>query len=302
MAVMSPPRMHHDPIDTDVDLVRRLLAAQQPQFAALPIEAYVSTGTDNALYRLGDDMVVRLPLRPSAVPSLAKEQRWLPVLAPTLPLRVPVPVAAGRPTAEHPWPWAVYPWLAGTDAATAPLDREGAVDDLARFIAALHALDPAGGPRSSAAARDRGGPLAARDEHTRRAIDASARLVDARAVTAAWVDALQAPPWPGPPVWVHGDIASGNLLVRDRRPCAVIDWGALAVGDPACDLFVAWELFDAGQRDRFRTALAVDDATWRRARGWALSTAILALPYYEATNAFMAAQARHKLASVLADF
>jgi len=294
--------MHRDQIDTDVELVRRLLAVQQPQFAALPIEAHASTGTDNALYRLGDDMVVRLPLRPSAVPSLVNEQRWLPVLAPKLPLPVPVPVAAGRPTAEHPWPWAIYPWLAGTDAALAPLDRERAVEDLARFITALHALDPAGGPPSRGAGRDRGGPLAARDGPTRGAIDASSRLVDAGAVTAAWADALGAAPWPHRPVWLHGDIASANLLVRERRLCAVIDWGTLAVGDPACDLLVAWELFDAGQRDRFRTALAVDDATWRRARGWALSTAILALPYYEGTNAFMAAQARHKLASVLADF
>jgi aminoglycoside phosphotransferase (APT) family kinase protein len=294
------PKMHHDEIDTDVRLVRRLLEAQQPQWAGLPIEPVASTGTDNALYRLGADMVVRLPLRPASTGPVDKEHRWLPVLAPHLPLAVPVPLAKGEPVDGYPWPWSVYPWFEGEDATAARFDRRQAARDLADFIAALQSLDTRGGPAPSAANFGRGVPLADRDHVTRKAIRASDDLIDdTAALTAAWEDALRAPPWDRPPVWVHGDIAAGNLLIRHGRLSAVIDWGALAVGDPACDLMVAWELFDAESRQVLRAELGVDDATWARTRGWALSTAIVALPYYQDTNAFMAAQARRKLAVVL---
>ncbi len=294
-------KMHHDEIDSDVDLVRRLLDAQQPQWGDLPIEPISSTGTDNALYRLGGDMVVRLPLRPSSTGPIDKEHRWLPVLAPHLPLAIPVPVAKGEPMQGYPWPWSVYPWFEGEDATKARFDRPQAASDLARFIAALQSIDPTGGPEPSISNFWRGVPLAVRDHYTRQAISASHDLIDTGAVTAAWEEALRVRTWDRPPVWVHGDIASGNLLVRDSRLSAVIDWGALGIGDPACDLIVAWELFDAEPREVLRTELGVDDATWARSRGWALSTAIVALPYYQHTNAFMAAQARHKLAVVLSE-
>jgi aminoglycoside phosphotransferase (APT) family kinase protein len=295
-----PARMHDDEIPHDVDLVRRLLAAQHPAWAGLPIEYVPSTGTDNALYRLGDDLVVRLPLRPASTRQIDRVARWLPVLAPHLPLAVPVPVAKGEPADFYPWSWSVVSWMPGADATTAPLDRGRLVAELAGFIAALRGIDPTGGPRPSAANFGRGVPLALRDDETRRWIEKARGLIDTRAVAAAWVDALRVPAWDGPPVWVHGDIASGNLLVEDRRVSAVIDWGALGVGDPACDLIVAWEMFDAAGREALRTQLGVDDATWARGRGWALSTAIISLPYYEGTNAFMADQARSKLAAVLA--
>ena len=294
-------RMHHDEIDSDVDLVRRLLEAQQPPWADLPVERVASTGTDNALYRLGADMVVRLPLRPSSIEPADKEHRWLPALAPHLPLAIPVPLARGEPMGWYPWPWSVYPWLDGEDATTARLDLRQAACDLARFITALHSLDASGGPTASVANFGRGVPLAERDHDTRRAISAARDLIDADAVTAAWEAALRVEPWERPRVWVHGDIAAGNLLVREGRLSAVIDWGALGVGDPACDLLVAWELFDADSREVLRNELGADDATWARSRGWALSTAIVALPYYQHTNAFMAAQARHKLAVVLGE-
>lgn len=293
------PKMHHDEIDSDVDLVRRLLAAQQPRWVDLPIEPVASTGTDNTLYRLGDDMVVRLPLRPSSTMPVDKEHRWLPVLAPHLPLAIPVPLARGEPIDGYPWPWSVYPWFEGQDATKARFDRRQASWDLARFVAALHSIDATGGPAPSSAGR--GVPLAERDDDTRHAIIASRDLIDTDAVTAAWEQALWAPAWDRPPAWIHGDIAAGNLLIRNGRLSAVIDWGALGVGDPACDLIVAWELFDAESREVFRAELGVDDATWARSRGWALSTAIIALPYYQDTNPFMAAQARHKLAVVLAE-
>jgi aminoglycoside phosphotransferase (APT) family kinase protein len=293
--------MHHDEIDSDSDLVRRLLEAQQPQWADLPIEPVASTGTDNALYRLGDTMVVRLPLRPSSVGAADKEHRWLPALAPHLPLAIPVPLVRGEPIDGYPWPWSVCPWFEGEDATTARFDRRQAAYDLASFVAALHSLDPTGRPEPGIANFGRGQPLSERDRDTRRAISASRDLIDTDAVTAAWEEALGAPTWDQASVWVHGDIAAGNLLVRGGLLVAVIDWGTLGVGDPACDLIVAWELFDAESREVLRAELAVDDATWARSRGWALSTAIIALPYYQHSNPFMAAQARHKLAVVLSE-
>jgi aminoglycoside phosphotransferase (APT) family kinase protein len=293
------PRMHHDQIHSDVGLVRRLLEAQQPQWADLPLRPVSSTGTDNALCRLGDDMVVRLPLRPASILPAEKEHLWLPVLAPELPLPIPVPLVRCDPVDEFPWLWSVYPWFEGEDATTAEVDCRLTAVDLARFIAALQAVDSTGGPEPGPANWRRGAPLATRDNDTRRSISVSRGLFDTAAVMAAWEEALATPVWEGPPVWVHGDIAAGNLLVRDGRVSAVIDWGCLGVGDPACDLIVAWELLDAENREVFRAELGVDDATWARGRGWALSTAVNALHYYENTNPFMADQARRKLAVVL---
>jgi aminoglycoside phosphotransferase (APT) family kinase protein len=293
------PRMHDDEIDHDLGLVRRLLEAQRPEWAGMPIEPVVSTGTDNAMYRLGDEMVVRLPLKPRVVTSADKEDRWLSVLAPQLPLPIPVPLYRGVATEIYPWPWSVQPWFEGYDATTADVDLHVAAGDLASFISALQAIDAQGGPKPGRANFGRGVPLAERDDLTRESIEAAHDLVDVEAVTAAWKEALRVPVWDRPPVWVHGDLAAGNLVVRDGRLSAVIDWGGLGIGDPAVDLIVAWELFDGESREILRSVLGVDDATWARGRGWALSTAIVALPYYQHTNAFMAAQARHKLAVVL---
>lgn len=296
-AVTGP--MHADEIPVDAALVGHLIATQHPRWAGLPIEPVPSTGTDNALYRLGPDLLVRLPRRPAAAPSIGTEQRWLPALAPHLPLPIPVPRALGVPSPRFPWPWSVYPWFDGQDAATASPDPTSAARDLARFLAALRRVDPRGGPEPGPANFGRGQPLAARDRLTRDAIAASAHLIDGAAVTTAWEHALEAPPHDGPPVWLHGDLASGNLIVAGGRIRAVIDWSAAAVGDPACDLLVAWELFDEKSRAVFRRAVAADDASWARGRGWALSTAVVALHYYQDTSPFMVAQARRKLAAVL---
>ena len=294
-------RMHDDEIAHDAGLVRRLVARHRPEWAHLPVHHVPSTGTDIALYRLGDDLVVRLPLRPSSTRRIDRIARWLPVLAPHLPLAVPAPAATVEPSDHFPWAWSIMSWVDGVDAATLRPDPRHAVDDLAGFIAALHAVDGTGGPVPSAADLGRGVPLATRDHETRRWIERARGMVDVRAVTAVWEDALWAPAWDGPPVWLHGDLASGNLLVRDDRISAVIDWATVGLGDPAFDLLVAWEMFDAAGRDAFRAAVGVDDATWARGRGWALSTAVIALPYYEGTNAFMAEQARRKIAAVLDD-
>ncbi len=292
--------MHPDEFVVDTGLVRRLLAAQHPELAGLPLRPVASAGTDNALFRLGDDLVVRLPRIHWAMDDVAKEQRWLPRLAPQLPLAVPEPVAAGRPGEGYPWPWSVQRWLDGADATAAPLaDLRSTAVDLARFVTALHRIDASDGPRPGPTGR--GVPLAVRDGATRKAIEALGDRVDADAVTAAWDAALAAPEWNGDPVWVHGDLTPGNLLVVGGRLSAVIDFGAAAVGDPAADLLPAWNLFTGDARAAYRKALGVDDATWARGRGWALSVALVALPYYLHTNPAITASSWFVVEQVLAD-
>jgi aminoglycoside phosphotransferase (APT) family kinase protein len=298
---MPAGKMHIDEVDTDVSLVGRLLAGQFPQWADLPIEPFHSDGTDNAIYRLGDDMAVRLPRISWATGQVEKEQRWLPRLAPLLPLAIPLPLGKGIPADGYPWLWSVYQWLEGENPTIERIaDPRQAATDLAQFVAALHRIDPTDGPVPGSHNSFRGVPLAARDAETRAAIASLEGMLDIDAVTVAWETALQAPAWDGPPVWIHGDLSSGNLLAVHGRLSAVIDFGCLGVGDPACDLIVAWSLFSA-ERDIFRAALPVDDATWARGRGWALSTALIALPYYRSTNPVIAAGAMQKIDEVLAD-
>ncbi len=298
---MSARKMHADEMDIDVDLVRRLIAAQFPRWADLPIEPVASAGTVNAIYRLGDDMVVRLPRVHWWVRGLEKEYEWLPKLAPHLPLAVPEPLAWGSPGEGYPWHWAVYRWLEGeTWNADGVRDLCEAAADLAQFITALRRIDTGGAPRP----RPRGsrGILTERDSYVRDAIAASHGLIDTDAVTAAWDASLALPRWDGPPVWVHGDLSRpGNLLVVGGRLSAVIDFGGVSVGDPARELMAAWTLFSGESRWVLRASLAVDDATWKRGRGWALSWALLALPYYIDTNPIIVAEARHAIDEVLAD-
>lgn len=294
--------MHADEVETDVSLVARLLAEQFSQWARLPIAAVESAGTDNALYRLGADRVVRLPRVRSAAAQVEKEQRWLPRLAPLLPLAIPVPLAVGNPGGGYPWHWSVYRWLEGEHATVENLaDLREAVTSLARFVDALHRIDPAGGPPPGTHNFFRGVPLALRDRYTRQAIAALQGTHDAHALTEAWEAALRIPAWHGSPVWIHGDLQPGNVLAVDGRLSAVIDFGGLGVGDPACDLIVAWNFLPAKVRSVFRAALEVDDATWARGRGWALSVSLVALPYYRITNPVLAETSRHTIAEVLAD-
>lgn len=298
---MTPPRMHADEVPTDEALVRRLLAAQFPQWADLRVARVPSAGTDNALYRLGDQLVVRLPRIHWAVGDVAKEQRWLPALAPHLPVSIPEPVAMGGPGEGYPWPWAVVRWLEGdtpnVDAlAGRPAHAASLADALAGFVVALQRIDPTGAPPAS-----RGVPLAERDVETRAALGEVASWMDVDGAEAVWDDALAAPAWAGPAVWIHGDLLPGNLLCRDGRLAAVIDFGGMGVGDPAADMLAAWALFPRRARERFRLALGVDGDTWRRGRGWALSVALLQLPYYRHTNAPLAAGARQVLRAVLAE-
>lgn len=294
--------MHADEIATDAALVRRLLAAQVPRWADLPIAVVQSAGTDNALYRLGDDMVVRLPRIGWATAQVEKEQRWLPQLAPHLPLAIPVPLAKGAPGAGYPWHWSVYRWLEGENATDEHIaDPRDLAGDLARFVCALRRIDASGGPHPEDHNSFRGEPLVKRDAATRAAIAALTDTFDSGALTAAWSAALAAPAWHGPPVWIHGDLQSGNLLAVRGRLHAVIDFGCLGVGDPACDLMVAWNLLSAESRAAFRAAVAVDDATWARGRGWALTIGLVAFPYYRDSNPVLAGISRRAIEAVLAD-
>ncbi|AWS47698.1 aminoglycoside phosphotransferase family protein [Streptosporangium sp. 'caverna'] len=265
----------------DATLVRRLLAAQFPRWADLPISAVPLSGMDNATFRLGTGMSVRLPRYPRWVGQVEREHRWLPRLAPHLPLSIPEPLALGRPAEGYPFPWSVYRWLEGETATTDRLaDPVQAATDLAEFVAALQKIDTADGPGPEWSNAFRGVPMGderdslASEARVRPKIEALKDLVDTDAVTAVWEAALAAPAWDGPPVWIHGDLGTGNLLAVDGRLSAVIDFGTLAVGDPACDLIPAWIFLPAEARSAFRAALDVDEATWARGRGWALASSL----------------------------
>lgn len=274
-------KMHADELDIDAPLVRSLVAAQFPDWADLPLEAVAPRGTDNRLYRLADDLVVRLPCRQRTVETLEKEREWLPRLAPHLPLEVPLPVAVGMPSAEYPWTWSVYRWLEGESAIAAPIDDLArSASDLAAFIGALQRIDTSGAPRPGQGNFLRGAPLERFDRDFRARLSLLGNEVDAEAVTANWEAALHAPAWQRPPVWVHGDLDVRNLLVRDGKLSGVVDFGCLGAGDPACDVAAAWKVLPSEARGHFRSALSVDDATWTRARGWVLYQSLGALSYY----------------------
>jgi len=288
-------------VDIDASLVRRLVAAQFPPWADLLITPAVPQGWDNRTFRLGADLSVRLPSAAGYVPQVEKERHYAPRLAPLLPLPIPVPLAQGAPGEGYPFPWSVYQWLPGETAATARIDDLSAfATTLAHFLAALQRIDPAGGPPPGPHNFFRGGPVATYDADTRRAIEALRGEIDAAAATAVW-DAALAAPWPGPPVWFHGDVAVGNLLVRDGRLSAVIDWGWAGVGDPACDLVIAWTFLSGESREAFRAALPLDRATWARARGWALWKALIIVAGHADTTAPEAARSRQIIGDVLAE-
>lgn len=283
--------MHADEVDIDEALVRRLVEDQFPAWAGLPVERVDSAGTSNAMYRLGADMVVRLPRLSGSAEDIEREHRWLRGLAAVLPVPVPAPLGMGGPGGGYPYPWSVFRWLDGeTPVAGRPLAEPALfAKDMAEFITALREVDPTGAP-----AAYRSDPLASRDSATREAVAGLRGVVDVDAVTAVWDAALRAAPWQGPGVWVHGDLQPGNVLVHEGRLGAVIDFECMGTADPAVDLIAAWYLMDAAARPVFRTALgpAVDDDMWARGQGWALTIALMELSYYQETNPVMADTAR----------
>jgi aminoglycoside phosphotransferase (APT) family kinase protein len=295
------PRMHDDEVDVDDAAVRDLLAAQRPDlFAGRSLTRLRTWGTDHVVYRLGDDLAVRVPKIGWAAGQGERESLWLPVLRPQLPVDVPVPVHLGAAGPDVPLPWYVAPWLDG-EPATPGSDLDTLAPELADFVTALHRC-AVRADAPPALPGQRGGPLAAADESTRAA---AARLLalgepSVDALLGIWAEGVAAPAWSGEGRWVHGDLMEGNLLVRDGRLSGVVDWGGVKLGDPAIDLVAAWTLFDERSRSVFRDRLAfVDEAMWTRARGWAASMVLHALPYYRHANPPMVARARRTTAALL---
>jgi aminoglycoside phosphotransferase (APT) family kinase protein len=297
---MSPEPMPAAEVDVSPDLVRGLLAAQQPDLADLPV-TMMAHGWDNAMCRIGDTLVARLPRRAIAVDCLMHEQQWLPALAPRLPLPVPAPLRIGRPGLGYPWPWSVVPFLPGRPAAqNPPADPRDAAAGLGRFLAALHVPAPPDAPRNPF----RGIPLADRDGTHAENLAAVDGQVDRGAVNRAWAAAVAAPVWDRPPVWLHGDLHPANILVDRGRLSGVIDFGDITSGDPAADLSVAWmllppgprEVFQAGYRAAARYPAGGD--LWARAKGWALAFALMFLAH-SADNPQLAGIGQRTLSAVL---
>jgi len=259
----------------DAALVRHLVASQFPQWGGLAVTPVELDGWDNRTYRLGDDMTVRLPTADYYAPAVDKEDRWLPFLAPQLPVPVPVPLAKGVPGEGYPFNWSIRRWM---DGETATPERVGSMSGfaaaIADFVLALQAIDATNGPLAGTHSFYRGAPPAHHDEETRRAIDVLDDHIDASRASAVW-DAALAATYDGPPRWFHGDIASGNLLVRDGLLVGLIDFGTSGVGDPACDLVISWTFFSGPSRAVFREAVGQDAGMWARARGWALWKALI---------------------------
>jgi aminoglycoside phosphotransferase (APT) family kinase protein len=292
---MTEPRMHADEVAADADLVRRLLGDQFQHWAELPIIRVPSSGTDHAIYRLGERLAVRMPRVAWATGQAALERTWLPQLAEHLPVQVPEHVGSGAPAHDYPFEWSVVTWLPGLPADVGDRTSDALVDDLAEFVHSLRAFDGLGLPVKGPA--QRGGILAAHDTAVRQAIIELGDRIDATAALHVWAEALEAAP-PEDRVKTHGDLLPGNLLLEHGRLTAVIDWGGLAVADPAIDLLPAWSAFDSGRRERLRSTLVVDEDTWARGRGWALQQAMLALPYYWDTNPGMVRQASYAISQV----
>ncbi len=299
---MQKIKMHTEEIEIDESLVKRLVTVQFPEWAELPGQQVTSSGTDNALFRLGSDKVVRLPRIYWAVDQISLEWEWLPKLAPHLPLPISKPLALGSPTGEYAWNWAIYQWIEGEIATYEHIAEPlRFAKELGEFILALQRVDTVG----IALSTNRGVPLIRRDRETCKAIDSCKDILSDTINNTSltiWKTSLQLPAWRNPPVWTHADLQAGNLLVREGQLSAVIDFGCMGVGDPACELIVAWNLFTAEMREVLKETLKVDEATWLRGRAWALSVAFIALPYYVNTSPTIANASRRTIMEAVNDY
>lgn len=292
-------KMHENEIDIDECLVHALLKSQCPHWANFPLKALVSSGTDNALFRLGSEYVVRLPriewATGSINKSINKEYEWVPKIARFLKIPISEPLFKGNPYKSYPWPWTVTKWNEGHNPN---FEKENEYEllakDLACFLNELHGIKLANGPSSR-----RGISLKGVDEETKTALGELEGEVDIQAVTSLWKQLSSVPSWSNAPVWVHGDFLPGNILVQNNRLSAVIDFSDVGIGDPACDLVIAWSLLRSRSRKIFREHLEnIDDSTWERGRGWALSIALIMLPYYKNTNSALTSLARKMIENV----
>lgn len=283
-------------------LVRRLIASQFPMWKGLSIDPIATNGWDNRTFHLGKDKLVRLPSAAEYELQVEKEHQWLPKLAPRLPLLIPEPIAMGHPEYGYPWKWSIYRWLEGETAASTDIaDLTELAIDLANFLTALYKIDATGGPPPGLHSFYRGGSLSVYDSEMRRSITSLKDRVDTTTTTEVWEAALSTS-WENPPVWVHGDISAGNLLVHDGKLSAVIDFGQLAIGDPACDLVINWTLFHGKSREAFQKALPLDKGTWIRARGWTLWKALVVAAGLTNPNNSESKRCWHIIEDVIADY
>jgi aminoglycoside phosphotransferase (APT) family kinase protein len=295
-------KVHENEVSINVSLVRRLLGEQFPRWSDLTVKPVEVDGWDNRTFHLGEHMTVRLPSAERYVPQVEKEHRWLPVLAPHLPLPIPVPLAKGRPGSGYPFPWSVYRWIEGETATVGRIeDLVEFAATLADFLVALQQIDPTGGPPPGPHNFFRGGSLTVYDSETQQALAALEGTIDTRAAREVWESALDAA-WHGQPVWFHGDVAWGNLLVEEGRLSTVLDFGTSGVGDPSCDLAISWTLFGGESREGFRAVLQPDDATWARGRGWTLWKALITLAGSADSSSQEPRHPRRVIDEVLADY
>ncbi|MEZ0114562.1 aminoglycoside phosphotransferase (APT) family kinase protein [Catenulispora sp. EB89] len=285
----------------DAALVKRLIAAQFRQWAGLPVTPVELDGWDNRTYRLGEDMTVRLPTAAGYVAGIAKENEWLPRLAPQLPLPIPQVLATGEPGEGYPHPWSVRGWLPGSTLRMPEVaDPVRFATDLAGFLHALQSCDTTDGPTAGEHSFYRGTPPSFYDAETRACLEDLDGRIDTHRAADVWDAALKAE-WNGEPVWFHGDIATGNLLTEDGRLSAVIDFGTSGIGDPACDLVITWVTLTGEAREAFRTAMAQDAGMWARARGWALWKALLQVSGRAQLDAAMVPVTERVIADILDD-
>lgn len=289
--------MHDNEFESDEPLVAALVSKQFPEHAHLPIRKIIHSGSDHAIFRLGKEYAVRLPRIPSAEEQMMKEQLWLPKFS-ALPLTIPIPIANGKPSNECPYHWYIYNWIEGRNSYDEkPTDLCQAAGDLAMFIRALWKIDTTDAPVAR-----RGLPLISQNDEVVTAIQALKGAMDMDSITDIWQETANTPLWNNPPVWLHGDLLPSNLLVQNGTLHAVIDFGLAGIGDPACDLIPAWSLFDTTSRAVFKDALAVDANTWERGKGWALSIALIIIPYYLHTNPVLVSVAKRMIDEILGDY
>lgn len=285
----------------NVSLVYRLIESQFPQWRSLPITPVQTSGWDNRTFHLGSEMIIRLPSAACYALQVEKEQHWLPRLAPKLSVSIPTPIAMGKPSEDYPWHWSIYRWLPGQTASVACIEGMNLfASELANFLTEFQRIDSAGGPPAGEHSFFRGGSLTNYNNETQQAIKLLGNQIDTSTIAAIWEEALSSS-WQSQPVWVHGDIAVGNLLVDRGHLSAVIDFGQLAIGDPACDLVIAWTFFNNENRRAFRNKLMLDKATWARARGWALWKALIVCAKLPGTDPLAIASSWKVVHEILTD-
>jgi aminoglycoside phosphotransferase (APT) family kinase protein len=286
----------------NIDLVTRLINEQFPEWSHLSITPVKTGGNDNRTFHLGDHMSVRLPSAASYAPQVEKEQKWLPILAKKLSLPVSIPIAKGNPTEEYPWSWSIYKWLEGEQLSHNNIDNlNHLAKDLGSFLNELQDIDASGGPLAGKHNFYRGGSLSTYNEESLNAIENNKGTFDGGLLSEIWNIALESE-WESEPVWVHGDIAPGNLLVKDGKLCAIIDFGILGVGDPSCDAAIAWTFFDDTSRKVFKNKINFDEGTWNRARGWALWKALITYDAHIDSDKVIAEEASNTIWTIVEDY